>query len=178
MCGRCATRRRWWARIPIRSECSEAQDQGLHGITGRVESQALHRREPALRPRPAAGRRQPPLPGARGRHAVLLAGRHLVDGAVPPAALAGGVPAARRRPEGEGLQRHPDRRRAVSGHAGRSTRAAPTRRAFRGRRITPASARSTSTPPTSAWGIWSSRASRPASSAPGATSCRGWAWRR
>ena len=53
-----------------------------------------------------------------------------------------------------------------------STRAARTRRAFRGRKTTRKSVPNISTPPIAACGIWSIRGSRPASSAPGAITCR------
>ena len=105
-------------RAPLAKRLLRAGGSRLAWTDGNRDRGDLPRGEPALSPRPLARRRRPAAFRASGRHAVFLAGRHLVDGAQPAAPLAGGVSATGRRPEGQRLQRGPDRRRAVPRHAG------------------------------------------------------------
>ena len=97
--GRCATRRRCQGHTLSAANARMRATRACHGVTGKVEVRPYTRR----RTRSTSTARctwlpEPPLPGARRPHALLLAGRHLVDGPLPPAALAGGISAARCRP--------------------------------------------------------------------------------
>ena len=105
-------------RRPARA-CGRARG---HRQRGRAQSPA-----PA-RPDPGGGRPAPP--GARRRHAVPVAGGHVVDGALPAAAVAGRRARAGRGPRRQGVQRDPSGGRAVPGHG-------PVRRARRRRRRLP-----------------------------------------
>jgi hypothetical protein len=69
----------------------------------RSHHHALSRQKPALRPRPGAGRGEQASLRIRRRHAVLLARRHVVDGALQPAQVAAGLQAPHRRPREKGL---------------------------------------------------------------------------
>jgi hypothetical protein len=72
--------------------------------------------EPADAPRASQGQREREALRARGRHALLLARRHLVDGPVRAAWMAGGLPDADIRPRPQGLHRDTDGRRPLPGH--------------------------------------------------------------
>src|ERR1700722_16528964 len=54
--------------------------------------------------------------GIQRRHAVFLAGRHVVDGVESPVALAGSRTKTRRRPEGKGFYGHSNRCGTLSRH--------------------------------------------------------------
>ena len=158
-----------------RSVCSVPADQGLHGLTGTVTVGELPWGEPPLSPRSRARCRRPAAFRASGRHAVFLAGRYVVDGPLPAAPLAGGVPATGRRPEGQRIQRGPDRGRAVPRHAGLRPPRGQRGGLPLGKELRPHSARVLRPGRPAASSTWSIRDSCPASSAPGDTIFPGWA---
>ena len=101
-----------------RSECTDKSNASLQGVGGRVEITPYSGHNPLYRHGPPARRRRPPALRTGRRHAISLARRHVVDGVDAAVAVAGRVPDARRRPSREGLQRRPDRGRALSRHGG------------------------------------------------------------
>ena len=102
----------------FQTECSDPSNADLHQQQGRLEVKALPGHKSPAQRRPAARRGQPAHAGARRRHALLLAGRYLVDGAVQPLELAGGFPNPGSGPQRQGVLGGADRRRAVPGYAG------------------------------------------------------------
>ena len=74
--------RRWRVRYSsgevgehrFRTECSDAQNGGLHGRTGSVRVVEAGFGEPAVPTRPGRAQSVAHAPAARRRHAVLLAG--------------------------------------------------------------------------------------------------------
>ena len=72
--------------------------------------------EPVDASRASQGEREREALRARRRHALLLARRHLVDGPVRAAWMAGGLPDADIRPRPQGLHRDTDGRRPLPGH--------------------------------------------------------------
>lgn len=86
------------------------------------------------------GEREPTLSGASRWHSLLLAWRHLVDGPVQAATLAGRLPRLAGGPGCQGVQCDPDCRRPLSGYAG-------VRRAWRERGELPLGSRVSSNQP-------------------------------
>ena len=135
-----------------RTLCSDPADADLHGREDVLEVRPYTGEEPLLRHGPLAGQREPPPPGAPRWYALLLAGRHLVDGPVPAAELARTI--SRRWPPTASPRASPSSRSwpASTPTCSRSTSAAPTRPASPGTETTRAS-----TPPTSTWPTCASR---------------------
>ena len=71
------------------TSCSKQDATGLHQVTGKVEVVECKGDNPLYRHGPIRVAARPSAPRTRRRHAVLLAGRHLVDGPLRPTPLAG-----------------------------------------------------------------------------------------
>ena len=88
---------------PTRNSTASQEDRGRR----------LCGQQSLVPPRPHPCGQGPAAFRTRRRHAVLLAGRYLVEGTVPTADL-GRVPGTDGRPPGQGFQRGPDRLRRLS----------------------------------------------------------------
>ena len=75
-------------RYSFETICSDTSNPDLHGRRGVLEVAPYEGTNPLLSRGPLRVASRPPLPGARRRHAVFLAGRYLVDGIVEAPALA------------------------------------------------------------------------------------------
>ncbi len=97
-----------------RTACSDTENPDLHDQAGRIEIAPYEGANPLFRHgsiRVAPDHRHLEH---RDGHAILLVGRHLVDGFLTADSLARRLSRTDRRPRGQRVHRHPDRRGAVS----------------------------------------------------------------
>ena len=120
-------------KYTYRVECSDKSNAGLNGKEQHSQVAAYTGKNPLLQTRLCQGRRRQASLRACRRHAVLLAGRYLVERPVQADDL-GGFPGADGGPQGQGILRGANRLRhlipmkAFSRRAGRMRAASHTRR--------------------------------------------------
>ena len=104
-------------RFLYRTACSDTNNSGLHGQQGELEVTAYTGDNPLYRHGPVrVGADQRHFAHADGTP-VLLAGGHVVDGALPEAQVAGGVSVADGGPRAEGVYGDSTGRRSLSRYA-------------------------------------------------------------